>query len=532
MTTFNLASVGFAWLPILPLVAIAIGAMIVLLAGVRIKDEDSAGIGFLVLATLLAALIAVLLSFGENHFSFGGALVTDDYAALFEMIILIAAALTIAMSLQYAADAQLAGAEYYGLILFAVLGMMLMATAGDLIIVFLGLETMSIAIYPLVGLLRREARSSEAAMKYFLLGAFSTGFLLYGIALIYGATGTIRLEPIRAALTVNHATSFYLLPGIGLMLIGFGFKVAAVPFHMWTPDAYEGAPTPVTAFMAVGVKLAAFAAFIRIFMVYLAPVSAQWTAILWIIAALTMTFGNLVALVQTNIKRMLAYSAIAHAGYVIVGMAAAPAHAAGGALLYYLLAYALTSLGAFAIVIALERAGAAPTLIADYRGLAREHPGLAAAMTLFMLSLAGVPPLAGFVGKFYIFSAALDAGLVWLVIIAVLNSVISAYYYIGVIVAMYMQGAGESASRGLIRSAAESGFGLSLADSTTHQSRGQNEVELKPLSARPGLLISVALAAAAVVILGLFPQPYMTSATNAFAAAVGRPPLPTVAEAK
>ena len=231
MTTFNLASVGFAWLPILPLVAIAIGAMIVLLAGVRIKDEDSAGIGFLALATLLAALIPVVLSFGENHFSFGGALVTDDYAALFETIILIAAALTVAMSLQYAADAELAGAEYYGLILFAVLGMMLMATAGDLIIVFLGLETMSIAIYPLVGLLRREARSSEAAMKYFLLGAFSTGFLLYGIALIYGATGTIRLEPIRAALTANHATGFYLLPGIGLMLIGFGFKVAAVPFH-------------------------------------------------------------------------------------------------------------------------------------------------------------------------------------------------------------------------------------------------------------------------------------------------------------
>jgi NADH-quinone oxidoreductase subunit N len=544
MTTFNLASVGFAWLPILPLVAIGIGAIIVLLAGVRIKDEDSAGIGFLALATLLAALIPVVLSFGENHFSFGGALVTDDYAALFETIILIAAALTVAMSLQYAADAELAGAEYYGLILFAVLGMMLMATAGDLIIVFLGLETMSIAIYPLVGLLRREARSSEAAMKYFLLGAFSTGFLLYGIALIYGATGTIRLEPIRAALTANHATGFYLLPGIGLMLIGFGFKVAAVPFHMWTPDAYEGAPTPVTAFMAVGVKLAAFAAFIRIFLIYLSPASAQWTVILWIIAALTMTFGNVVALVQTNIKRMLAYSAIAHAGYVIVGMAAAPAHAAGGALLYYLLAYALTSLGAFAIVIALEQGGgrvgeprprysrAAPTLIADYRGLAREHPGLAAAMTLFMLSLAGVPPLAGFVGKFYIFSAALDAGLVWLVIIAVLNSVISAYYYIGVIVAMYMQGAGESASRGLITSAGESGFGLSLADSTTHRSRRQNEVELKPVSARPGLLISVALAAAAVVIVGLFPQPYMTSATNAFAAALGRPPLATVAEAK
>jgi NADH-quinone oxidoreductase subunit N len=256
-------------------------------------------------------------------------------------------------------------------------------------------------------------------------------------------------------------------------------------------------------------------------MVYLAPVSAQWTTILWIVAVLTMTIGNVVALVQTNIKRMLAYSAIAHAGYVIVGMAAAPAHASGGALLYYLLAYALTSLGAFAVVIALERSDRAePTLIADYRGLAGKHPGLAAAMTLFMLSLAGVPPLAGFVGKFYIFSAALDAGLVWLVIIAVLNSVISAYYYIGVIVAMYMREGewmAESARLSQDKEAGESAR------------RGQIEVELKPLSARPGLLISLAITAAAVVIVGLFPQPYMRSAVNAYAAALGRP---TVAEAR
>ena len=498
MTPFNLAAVGFAWLPLLPLVAIALGAIVVLLAGVRIKDEDSAGMGFIALIALFAALVCVLFTFGANQVSFGGSLLIDDYAAFFEVVILVATALTVAMSIQYAADAALAGAEYYGLMLFAVLGMMLMVAAGDLIIVFLGLETMSIAIYPLVGLMRREARSSEAAMKYFLLGAFSTGFLLYGIALIYGATGTIRLEPIRALLATNPAANAYLLLGLGLMLIGFAFKVAAVPFHMWTPDAYDGAPTPVTAFMAVGVKLAAFAAFMRVFMVYLGPLSGAWTPALWIVAALTMTAGNLIALVQSNIKRMLAYSAIAHAGYVIVGMAAAPTPAAGGALLYYLLAYGLTSLGAFAIVIALERIGDA-ALISDYRGLAARHPGLAAAMTLFMLSLAGVPPLAGFVGKFYIFSAALDAGLVGLVIIAVLNSVISAFYYIRVIVAMYMQ---------------------------------EGEVVIESMNARPGLLISVAIATAAVVIVGLFPQPYMTAATNAFASALGRPSLHAVAEAK
>ncbi|MGH7840792.1 MAG: NADH-quinone oxidoreductase subunit N, partial [Candidatus Binataceae bacterium] len=404
-----------------------------------------------------------------------------------------------AMSLGYVADAGLAGAEYYALILFAAFGMMLMAAAGDLIIIFLGLETMSIAIYALAGFMRRDSRSSEAAMKYFLLGAFSTGFLLYGIALIYGATGTIRLAAIRTALGSGAGPNAYLLMGLGLMLIGFGFKVAAVPFHMWTPDAYEGAPTPITAFMAVGVKLAAFAGFTRIFMVHLGPVSAQWTGVLWVIAALTMTVGNVVALVQENIKRMLAYSAIAHAGYIIVGMAAAPAPAAGGAILYYLLAYAFTNLGAFAVVIALERRREPHDLISDYRGLARSHPGLAAAMTLFMLSLTGVPPLSGFLGKFYIFSAALNAGLVWLVIIAALNSVVSAYYYIRVIVAMYMQEGG---------------------------------VALESLSRRPGLLISVALSAVAVVVIGLFPQPYMTAAASAYAAAVGRPAVHTAALAR
>jgi NADH-quinone oxidoreductase subunit N len=367
-----------------------------------------------------------------------------------------------------------------------------MASAGDLIIIFLGLETMSIAVYALAGFIRRDAKSSEAAIKYFLLGAFSTGFLLYGIALIYGATGTIRLEPIRASLAGGVGSNPLLLLGVGMMLIGLGFKVAAVPFHAWTPDAYEGAPTPITGFMAVGVKLAAFAGFLRIFMANLGPVSHEWTAVLWVIAALTMTVGNIVALVQSNIKRMLAYSAIAHAGYVIVGMAAGPGHDTGGAVLYYLLAYAFTNLAAFAVVVALEKPGEPRDRIADYRGLAREHPGLAAAMALCLLSLTGVPPLAGFVGKFYIFSAALNAGLIWLVVIAALNSVMSAYYYIGVIVAMYMQEGG---------------------------------VAVEQMGRRPGLLISVAVGVAGVIVLGVYPQPYMGAAVNAFASALGRQPV-------
>jgi NADH-quinone oxidoreductase subunit N len=435
-----------------------------------------------------------MFELGQNTIAFRGSLAVDDYAVFFEAVIIIATALTVAMSLQYAADAELAGAEYYALVLFAALGMMLMAAAGDLIVIFLGLETMSIAVYALAGFIRRDPRSNEAAIKYFLLGAFSTGFLLYGIALVYGATGTIRLELIRATLASGVAANPLLLLGLGMMLIGFGFKVAAVPFHMWTPDAYEGAPTPITAFMAVGVKLAAFAGFLRIFMANLGAISTEWTQVLWILAVLTMTAGNVIALVQSNIKRMLAYSAIAHAGYVIVGMAAGD-RGAGGAILYYLLAYAFTNLGAFAVVVALDRGAESHDEIADYRGLARDHPGLAVAMALCLLSLTGVPPLAGFVAKFYIFAAALNAGLVWLVVIAVLNSVVSAYYYVGVIVAMYMQEGG---------------------------------VAVEQMSRRPGLLISVAVGVAGVIALGVYPQPYMGAAVSAFASALGRQPLHAV----
>jgi NADH-quinone oxidoreductase subunit N len=494
MNAFNLTTIGFSWLPILPLIAISVGAMAVMLVGPQIEDEDSASLGFLVLVALLAAFVLTMFELGQNTIAFRGSLAVDDYAVFFEAVIIIATALTVAMSLQYAADAELAGAEYYALVLFAALGMMLMAAAGDLIVIFLGLETMSIAVYALAGFIRRDPRSNEAAIKYFLLGAFSTGFLLYGIALVYGATGTIRLELIRATLASGVAANPLLLLGLGMMLIGFGFKVAAVPFHMWTPDAYEGAPTPITAFMAVGVKLAAFAGFLRIFMANLGTISTEWTQVLWILAALTMTAGNVIALVQSNIKRMLAYSAIAHAGYVIVGMAAGD-RGAGGAILYYLLAYAFTNLGAFAVVVALDRGAESHDEIADYRGLARDHPGLAVAMALCLLSLTGVPPLAGFVAKFYIFAAALNAGLVWLVVIAVLNSVVSAYYYVGVIVAMYMQEGG---------------------------------VAVEQMSRRPGLLISVAVGVAGVIALGVYPQPYMGAAVSAFASALGRQPLHAV----
>jgi NADH-quinone oxidoreductase subunit N len=365
--------------------------------------------------------------------------------------------------------------------------MMLMAAAGDLIVIFLGLETMSIAAYVLAGLRRRDPRSNEAAIKYFLLGAFSTGFLLYGIALIYGATGSIKLDTIRAELSAPMASHPMLLLGLAMLLVGFGFKVAAVPFHMWTPDVYEGAPTPITAFMAVGVKLGAFAGFVRIFLVSFLPVSGQWSNALWVIAVLTMTTGNVIAVVQTNIKRMLAYSAIAHAGYVLVGMVAASPEA-GGAVLYYLLAYAFPTLGAFGIVVALERRELAGDEIADYRGLSTRSPALAGAMAVFMLSFTGVPPLAGFMGKFYIFSAALRQGYTNLVVIAVINSVIAAFYYISVIVAMFME---------------------------------EDGIEPARMTRRPALVATIGLSAIATVLVGVFPAPYMTAAQNAFNSAVG-----------
>ncbi|MGH7905920.1 MAG: NADH-quinone oxidoreductase subunit N, partial [Candidatus Binataceae bacterium] len=493
MMPYGMIPLHFAWLPIIPLIVVAIGAIVVLMAGVHVRDDESEGLGWLAIVFLAIAFLFALGLIGKHGIAFDGALAIDGFAAFFELVILISAAVTILMSLEYAVEAGFSGAEYYALILFATLGMMLMATGDDLIVIFLGLEMMSVAVYVLAGFMRRNLRSNEAALKYFVMGAFSTGFLLYGIALIYGATGTIKLGPVKAALTHPVASSPLLLSGIGLLLIGFGFKVAAVPFHMWTPDVYEGSPTPITGFMAVGIKLGAFAGFLRIFMVHLTPVSMHWSWVLWIVAALTMSAGNVLAIVQSNIKRMLAYSAIAQAGYVLVGMTVVRAQA-GGAILYFLLGYAFTTLGAFAVVVALDRAGEGGDRIRDYRGLALRHPALAALMALFLLSFTGVPPLAGFMGKFYVFAAALNAGFIGLVIIAVINSVVSAYYYIYVIVQMYTQEGG---------------------------------IEVVRMSRRPALMAALAVAIIGTIVIGIYPAPYMAAAAHAFNSALGAAPVHT-----
>lgn len=460
------------WLPLLPLVVVTGAAMIVLITDLFLEGPDRDPLVWLSVAGLaLAGLVAAVL-WGQHGQTLGSTFVLDNYALFFDLLFCLASALTLLMAVDYLATTDVRSGEYYSLVLFATAGMMTMAGANDLIVLFLGLEVMSISVYVLAGIWRQDLRSNEAALKYFLLGAFATGFLLFGIALVYGAAGTTRLDGIAAALSsgIGEGREMLLL-GIVLLLVGFGFKVAAVPFHMWTPDVYEGAPTSVTALMAVGVKAAAFAAFARVFLDSFAGVAADWKGIVWVLAVLTMTLGNLLAISQANIKRMLAYSSIAHAGYLLVALVAG-GREGGAALLFYLLAYGAMNLGAFGVVAALSRRGEPNEEIERYAGLGFRRPLLAMAMAAFMLSLAGVPPLVGFAGKFYVFSAAVNQGYIGLAVIGVLNSVVSAYYYLWVIVTMYMR---------------------------------EGALEPAPLSGRPYLATTIGLSFAATVLIGLFP---------------------------
>jgi NADH-quinone oxidoreductase subunit N len=340
------------------------------------------------------------------------------------------------LSVKYIPEINRQTGEYYALILLVSAGMMAMGSAMDLIVVFLALETFSLGLYILSGLNRNDPMSSEAAMKYFLLGAFASAFFVYGAALVYGATGATQFTAIAAQLAAGKGEVNLLYPGIALLVVGFGFKVSLVPFHMWTPDVYQGAPTPVTAFMSVATKAAAFAAFYRTFLVALPTEQAAWGMALAILAVLTMTLGNLAALRQTSLKRLLAYSGIAHAGYILVGLATgSPAGAASA--LFYLISYAFMNIGAFAVVMMLEKQGEMDAQGVRLRGLAKRQPMIAAVMAVFMLSLAGMPPFAGFFAKFFVFSAAVQGGYSWLAAIAMLNSAIGAYYYLRVTVSMY-----------------------------------------------------------------------------------------------
>lgn len=411
-------------------------ALVILVADLVIAQKRA--LGWISLVATLGALAAVI-ALRPAEPAFQTMALADGLGLFTSGAVLIAAALALLLSLERVTDFTRHVGAYYALTLLATAGMAALTIASDFMTIFVAVEILSLALYVLAGFNRRDGRSAEAALKYFLLGAFASGFLLYGMALIYGATGATSLAAIaQGILPMSAALPFKpLLPlGVGLLLVGLGFKVALVPFHMWTPDVYQGAPTPVTAFMSVGTKAAAFAALIRV-LAALGSHDRPWLLALAGLAVLTMTLGNLAALRQTSLKRMLAYSSIAHAGYIVTGLAAGNQRGAEGAL-YYLLAYTFMNLGAFAVLLAVQRRDENDVSIERMQGLAARRPALAVLMAVFMFSLAGIPPLAGFFAKLYVFSGAVEAGLAWLAIVGVINSAIGAYYYLRVTVSMFM----------------------------------------------------------------------------------------------
>jgi NADH-quinone oxidoreductase subunit N len=437
----NLTSADFS--TIWPLTFLTVWACALLLVDLLIPKERKGTTALLSVVGLAFTLVFTLVQIGEENTAFAGMVVVDGFSVFVNALLLVSGLLGIALAYSYVKRMGLERGEYYILLLFSITGMMLMAQAADLIVVFLALELLSIPLYVLAAFARPRAESEEAGLKYFLLGAFATGFVVYGTALVFGATGSTNLVAIIERAAPGSENLLLLSIGAAGILVGFGFKVAAVPFHMWTPDVYHGAPSAVTAFMSSGAKIAGFAALLRVFATAFPSIAVDMTGILWAMAALTMIIGNVIAIAQTNIKRLLAYSSIAQAGYILMAFVpygnpdVAPVSIAAG--LFYLVAYAITNFGAWGVVIALEKSEGRGLELSDYAGLARKHPALAAAMTVFMLSLIGLPPTLGLVGKIYLFRAVIDGGFYGLAIIGVLTSLISAYYYLRVVVIMYMR---------------------------------------------------------------------------------------------
>ena len=422
---------------IVPMACVTAAAIAAMTAEAFRARGERMPIGPLGVIGLVGAAVSTWLLWDQQATSFG-VVAADNFGLFVTGTLVVVGLLSLGISVPTLDRERLPRGEYYALLLFALAGMMLMATATDLLVIFLALEVLSLAVYVLTGIRRQSAAGTEAAFKYFLLGAFSSAFFLYGIALVYGLTGSTRLAEVGTLMAARALTPAPLqLAAVGLLLVGFAFKVSAVPFHMWTPDAYEGAPPAVTGFMSTGVKAAAFAAFARVFLSALEPLRDDWRPLVWGLAALTMVVGTVVGLAQTNVKRMLAYSSIAHGGYLLVALVSAN-DIGKGAMLFYLLTYAVTNLGAFGVIAALESTDRANDQVSDYAGLWRRQPALAALMTIFLLSLGGFPPLGGFIAKWYVFSAALTAGFTWLAIIGVLTRVVSVVFYLRIIVMMYM----------------------------------------------------------------------------------------------
>ena len=440
--------------PLMPEVVMACLAMLVLILDLVVKRK-----GIIAVLTIISAFAVSYVLLGSvRGEAFSGMFVSDGYSVFFKTIFLISLVLTTLISVRYIEIEKVNFGEYYSLMLFSTLGMMIMASAGDIIVLYLGLELMALSVYVLAGFLRHDRRSNEASLKYFLLGAFASAFLLYATSMIYGLTGTTNLRGIAQYLAAhgienNPATMLSVM----LFVVAFGFKIAAAPFHMWAPDVYEGAPTSITAFMSVGPKAAGFAVFGRVFLIAFGNLQINWVAILIPIAILTMAVGNIIAISQTNIKRMLAYSSIAHAGYAMIGLVSGGSEGVAS-MMNYLFIYAFMNIGAFAVVIMLRTEGFRGENITDYEGLAKSHPLASALMLIFMFSLTGIPPTAGFVGKFYLFLAAVNAGYTWLAVVAVIFSAISAYFYLRIVMFMYMKD-----PKGEVKLSASSSTGIALA---------------------------------------------------------------------
>ena len=422
---------------IVPMLSVTLAALATMGMEAFRKPGENIPLGGLGIIGLAGAAVSTVMLWNRNSDGFG-VIVADNFGLFVTMTLVVVGVLTILFSSQVVHRDAYPKGEYYTLLLFAIVGMMMMATANDLLVVFVALEILSLSVYVLTGIRRDSLRATEAAFKYFLLGAFSSAFFLYGIAFTYGVTGSTRLTAVGSYLSAQALTSNpMVLIAVGLLLVGFAFKISAVPFHMWTPDAYEGAPAIVTGFMSTGVKAAAFAAFARVFLSALEPFKADWAPIVAALAALTMILGTVVGVAQSNVKRMLAYSSIAHGGYLLVGLVAAN-QVGKAAILFYLLGYSVTNLAAFGVIALLSARDRDTDELRDYAGLWHSHPALAALMTVCLLSLGGLPPTVGFVAKWYIFSAAVGAGYYWLAIIGMLTSVVSVFFYLRVVVMMYM----------------------------------------------------------------------------------------------
>lgn len=474
---------------ILPELLVVGMACLILILDPITPDTKKDLLAWMSFGIVVVCSVVTMSGFGERVMAFSDLVVVDSYAVFWKMLLYLVSGLTILLSMGYLKEEKIQLAEYYALVLLALTGMMVMVSGADLLTIYLGIELMSITLYIMAGFKRFEARSIESSAKYFVLGAFSSGILLYGISILFGVTGSTRLVEISAVVNGRGIDDPLVFIALMLLIVGFGFKVAAVPFHMWTPDVYEGAPTSVTVFMAVASKAASFAAFLRVLLEAFGGIKPNWNLLILAICLITVALGNLVAIVQTNVKRMLAYSSIAHAGYALIGVVVAgwsteAAVSAQGisSLMLYLAIYSFMTLGAFAMVAILRKGGLEGEEIEDFTGLAKRHKGGAFLMLIFMVSLAGIPPTAGFIGKFYLFMAAVNAGLAWLAIVGLVFAAISAFYYLRIVMVMYMR-----------------------------EPSSEQEWHTR-LALSPQISVVLGCAVAGVVLLGIFPGPLVSVA--------------------